>query len=77
MSDVLDDLAEQFHAGRRAMLEVFVELSGRIQRGETVDHDALSELHGRFFDGNVQLKRAFTPVWWIAVIGEQPPGLIE
>lgn len=40
------------------MIDAFVELSGVALRAG-VDFDVITDLHGRFFDGNVQVKKAF------------------
>lgn len=52
-----DDLDQEFHAARRLMLEAFVDLSD-LARGH-LPHRVLLDVQGRFFDGNVQVKRAW------------------
>lgn len=48
---------DEINAGRLAMRDAFVELSDLARRAG-VDEDRISELHGRFFDGNVAVKTA-------------------
>lgn len=59
------DENEEFHAGRRLMLEAFVDLSD-LARGH-IPHRVLLDIQGRFFDGNVQVKRA----WEVLVFGAE------
>jgi hypothetical protein len=40
------------------MIDAFVEVSDLARRAG-VDEELISEAHGRFFDGNVDAKRAF------------------
>lgn len=54
----MDDTRDQFHAGRRAMIDAFAELTTLALRAG-VDEGRVTELHGRFFDGNVEAKAAF------------------
>lgn len=51
----MDEIRDQFDSGRLAMRDAFVELSDLARRAG-VDEDRISELHGRFFDGNVAVK---------------------
>lgn len=51
-------MTETFTAGRRLMLDAFVELSDMALRAGA-DEQAITALHGRFFDGNVKVKSAF------------------
>lgn len=67
----MDEIRDQFNTGRRAMIDAFVEL-GALARRAGVDHDAISELHGRFFDGNVETKRAFRVCILLAEV--KPPA---
>lgn len=54
----MDELRDQFHHGRREMLEAFLALSTAARRSG-IDEDEISRLHSQFFDGNVEVKRAF------------------
>lgn len=54
----MDDTCDQFHAGRRLMVEAFVDLSTLAMRAGA-DYDEITALHGRFFDGHVQIRRSF------------------
>lgn len=54
----MDEIRDQFNTGRRAMIDVFADLTTLANRAG-VDHGAITALHGRFFDGNVEAKRAF------------------
>jgi len=51
-------MRDTHHHGRRAMIDVFVKVSDRARRAG-VDEGWITEMHGRFFDGNVQVKAAF------------------
>jgi hypothetical protein len=53
-----DDLDQEFHGARRLMLEAFVDLSN-LARHYGIPAGVITDLHGRFFDGNVQVKRAW------------------
>jgi hypothetical protein len=55
----VDQIRDDFAAGRRLMIEAFVQMSDRARRAGAVDDDEALRLHGRFFDGNVAAKRAF------------------
>ncbi len=48
---------DQLTAGRRKMRDAFVNVSDLARRAG-VDEDAISELHGEFFDGNVEVQDA-------------------
>lgn len=63
----MDNIRDQFTAGRRNMIDAFVALSDAARRAG-VDEDAISQLHGRFFDGNVAVKAAFSTVVLIAEV---------
>lgn len=54
----MDELRDQHAAGRTAMICAFAELTTLALRAG-VDEDAVTALHGRFFDGNVEAKRAW------------------
>jgi hypothetical protein len=56
--DEHDDLDQEFHAARRRMLEAFVDLSSLV-RHYAVPPGVITDLQGRFFDGNVDVKRAW------------------
>jgi hypothetical protein len=60
----MDDIRDQFHAGRRNMIDAFTTISDLARRAG-VDEDRITEAHGRFFDGNVDIKDAFvvTEFW--------------
>jgi hypothetical protein len=49
---------ELFADGRADMIAAFAELTTLAMRA-AADEDAVTALHGRFFDGNVKVKRAF------------------
>ena len=54
----MDEIRDQFNHGRRYMIDAFADLS-TLARRAGADPDAITQAHGRFFDGNVQVKRAF------------------
>jgi hypothetical protein len=54
----MDDIRDRFNGGRRAMIDAFVDLS-TLARRAGVTEDEITEVHGRFFDGNVETKRAW------------------
>jgi hypothetical protein len=64
----MDEIRDDFAAGRRAMIDAFVEMS-MLARRAGVDPDAVTALHGVFFDGNVQTKRAFRVAVLLAEAG--------
>lgn len=49
---------DEFHRGRREMIDAFVRVSDLARRAG-VDEGVISEAHGQFFDGNVRVKGAF------------------
>lgn len=51
------EIYDELHTGRRVMIEVLAELTTLAYRAG-VDYEKVLELHGRFFDGNVMIKRA-------------------
>lgn len=57
MMPSLDEIRDRFNTGRLAMRDAFVELSDLARRAG-VDEGRISEIHGRFFDGNVTVKMA-------------------
>lgn len=63
----MDELRDQHTSGRRAMLAAFGELTTLALRAGA-DEDAVTALHGRFFDGNVEVKRAWRVVLLLAEI---------
>jgi hypothetical protein len=67
----MDRTRDKYHHGRHGMLEAFVELSD-LARQAGVDEDAITALHGRFFDGNVQVKEAFRVAVLLAEIRRIP-----
>lgn len=54
----MEQLREDFSAGRLAMRAAFIELSDWA-RLHGFDADEMTRLHVEFFDGNVKLRRAF------------------
>lgn len=54
----MDEIVGKHQHGRRAMIDAFVELS-TLARRAGVTEDEITPVHGRFFNGNVQAKRAF------------------
>lgn len=63
----MDELRDKFHAGRRDMLDAFVDLS-TLARRAGVPEIEISATHGQFFDGNVAIKEAFRVVILLALI---------
>ncbi len=61
----MDNLRDQFLAGRLGMRAAFVRLSD-LARMAGVDEDTITALHGQFFDGNVTIKGAFRVVLLLA-----------
>lgn len=61
--------AQERHAtGRGAMIGAFADLTTLALRAG-VTWDSISRLHGEFFDGNVEMKRAFEVVVLLAENG--------
>lgn len=52
-------IEEQFHTGRRKMINAFADLTTLATRAGA-HHDSITALHGQFFDGNVDVKDAWT-----------------
>lgn len=63
----MDDIRDKFTGGRRAMIDAFVDLS-TLARRAGVGEDEITPLHGRFFDGNVQVKRTFNVLMLLAEV---------
>jgi len=61
----MDELRNTYNAGRAAMRAAFAELS-TAARWAGVDEDTITALHGRFFDGHVQLKSAGKALFLLA-----------
>lgn len=57
----MDEIVNRYNHGRRAMIDAFVDLS-TLARRAGVTEDELTAVHGRFFDGNVEVRRAFGPL---------------
>lgn len=55
----MDPTQAQFHGGRRKMIDAYVALTMLALRAGA-DEDAVTALHGEFFDGNVEVKDAWT-----------------
>lgn len=68
----MDDIRSQFDEGRREMIGAFADLTTLAHRAG-VDPDAITALHGRFFDGNVLIKDAFGVAAFVAEIGGWRP----
>jgi hypothetical protein len=66
----MDEIRDDFHHGRRAMIDAFAELTTIALRAG-VDWDRITEIHGRFFDGNVELRRAFRTAMFLAEIRDR------
>lgn len=54
----MDRTRDNFQLGRRLMIDAFADLSTAARRAG-VDEQSITELHGRFFDGNVLIKQSF------------------
>lgn len=74
----MDEIVGKYQHGRRAMIDAFVELS-TLARHAGVTEDEITPVHGRFFDGNVEVRRAFGTLLLLAKVwrprkvgGEQP-----
>ncbi len=59
------EIDEQFHSARRDMLDAFVTLS-TLARELGATSEALTYLHGQFFDGNVGIKDAYSVASFLA-----------
>ena len=59
----MDGLREQFKTGRMEMIRAFADLTALAHRGGATE-DEITEIHGRFFDGNVDVKDA----WRVAML---------
>lgn len=68
-----DEIRDRYAEGRKAMIAAFAELTTLAMRAG-VDEDAIHELHGRFFDGNVASKRAFRVIALLAELHTSPPS---
>jgi hypothetical protein len=58
----MDEIQDQYQQGRRAMINAFADMTALAYRAAydgALSYDEVLELHGRFFDGNVMVKRAF------------------
>lgn len=58
-------MRDQFHTGRRDMIDAFVELS-TLARAAGVPELDISITHGQFFDGNMAVKQTFRIVVLLA-----------
>ena len=63
----MDNIRDRFHAARREMINAIAELTTLALRAG-VDDDAIGDIQGRFFDGNVELKKVFRLVLLLAEI---------
>jgi hypothetical protein len=54
----MDALRDQFAAGRRAMIDAFADLT-TLAYAHGATEDEITALHGRFFDGHVEIKDAW------------------
>ncbi len=61
----MDTARDQFTAARVAMRDAFAQMSDLARRAGA-DADRITELHGRFFDGNVDIKRVWRRVLLLA-----------
>ena len=50
----MDNTKDRFNAGRTEMIAAFTKALGHV-----ADEDLRSELSGEFFDGHVEIKKAF------------------
>lgn len=68
----MDTIREDFYAGRRNMIDAYVELKMlALERG--LDWEIAGMLDGLFFDGNVGIKQAFGSAVLLAEIRAQTP----
>lgn len=67
----MDTTRELFATSRADMIAAFAELTTLAMRAGA-DEDAVTALHGRFFDGNVKVKRAFNVALLFAEMGPCP-----
>lgn len=63
----MDETRDTFNTGRRLMIDAFADLS-TLARRAGVEEDAITALHGHFFDGNVEIKRALRDAILLAEI---------
>lgn len=63
----MDNIRDSFNAARREMIGGIADLTTLALRAG-VDEDAIHEIQARFFDGNVELKKAFRVVLLLAEI---------
>lgn len=68
----MDRICDQFTTGRRLMLDAFADLTV-LARRVGVNPDAITETHGRFFDGNVAVKHVFRVCVLLAELGRSRP----
>jgi len=68
----MDQIRDQFNTARRMMLDAFADLTVLARRAG-VDPDAITETHGRFYDGNVEIKRVFRVCVLLAELGRCRP----
>ena len=54
----MDETCNKHEAGRRSMIDAFVKMSDMARRAGA-DENAITDLHGQFFDGHVVIKGAF------------------
>lgn len=60
----MDNTKDRFQAGRTEMITAFTKALGHIE-----DEDLRSELSGEFFDGHVEIKKAFGVMCLLAHVG--------
>lgn len=58
---------DSINNARQHMITAFAELSA-LARQAGVDHDAITDLHGRFFDGNEEIKASVRALWLLVEI---------
>lgn len=68
----MDAIRQQFQGARTSMIGAFAELTTLALRAG-VPRDEITRLHGRFFDGNVDAKDAFSVAAFVAELSGWPP----
>ena len=70
----MDPIRQHHTSGRRLMIDAFVKVSDRARRAG-VDEGWISEMHGQFFDGNVQVKSSFGASVLLRLVDAQAASL--
>jgi hypothetical protein len=69
----MDRLRDQHNDGRAAMIGAFAELTTLALRAG-VEGEAVTVIHGRFFDGNVRIKSVWRAAVLLAEISQPGPA---